>query len=225
MSANFLRNRIRLALNLNKPLVETLEYVSQRRVKMPRARAVQFEVALFNGGVLAELTPLSSVTLEVKPTSGGVIDPDESPVMTRSVASASFNASLTDDQWTNDDGSTPYHALFGFNDAETVLDMTNATNNVLAYGWVIFGQTTEGRVTLGVGLLDCTDDGGTGTGLDTPPVPTYTMSDEEIRALVASRVLLGVNSAGASFTLTSPDGTKKVLVWVDDNGTFHTDPV
>lgn len=31
--------------------------------------------------------------------------------------------------------------------------------------------------------------------------------------------------AGAGFTLTSPDGTKSVYIWVDNDGVLHNDPI
>ena len=220
----FTRNRIRFALNTRLPLKETVDPLTGARPRMPRARAAQVEIALFSGTTLLSLTGITSMTMEVKPvTTGGVIDTTKANVMSKTVSAASFNATLTSAEWTNDSSVTPYHVAFLFSVSETTLTMTGSVNNALNFGWVITGTTANGTETLGIGVLVCVDDGGSGAGVPELPEPTYTRTDEQIDAMLAGSVKIGENPAGAAIMLVSPDGTKKRLLYVGDDGAFHTE--
>jgi hypothetical protein len=218
------RNRLRLKLDTQQPLSETVDMYTGSRITMPRARAVQFEVALYSGVTLLAFTGITSVTMEVKPiNSAGVIDTTKANVMASTVSSALFNGTLTDDEWTNDSGSTPYHFTFPFSVAETTLTMTSMVANRLTFGWVITATTTNGTLCIGSGNLICVDDGGSGAGVPVLPVPTYTRTDAQIDAMLASKVQIGENPAGAAIILVSEDGTKKRILYVGDDGALHTE--
>lgn len=210
---SFLRNRIRLALAIAAPVgdgssaPQLFDVITGATPRLTRARAVQFELALFNNGVLDPLTGLTSITLEVKPvTAAGVIDTAAAAVMSKTVSAASFNAALTQDIWDNDSGATPYHAVVTFLDTETGLTMTGHTNNELAFGIVITGVTSIGNVTLGGGVITVVHDGGTPGAASTPPVAAYTFTDEVILAMIAAKLNAGTNAAGQGFILTSALG-------------------
>jgi len=220
------RNRIRLKLDTSKPLEQTYDFLSNLNCRLPRARATQVEVALYSGATLLALTGITTMVMEVKPvTSAGVIDSSKPNSMSKTVASAAFNAGLTDSEWTNDSGATPYHCVFEFTAAETTLTMTGVVNNELKFGWVITAITPAGRITLGTGILVCVEEGGSGAGVPELPVPTYTYTDEEINAMIAAKVQFGENPAGAAMILVSKDGTKKRILYVGDDGAFHAETI
>lgn len=52
------------------------------------------------------------------------------------------------------------------------------------------------------------------------PSDTYMTTNESLAAFVRK-----IGLAGESVTLTSPDGTKQCILYVDDNGQFHADAV
>ena len=216
------RNRIRLTLDTRSPLRETVDQSSGRRARLPRARATQFEVALFSGDTLLALTGITTMVMEVKPLdTAGVIDATKANVMSKTVSSAAFNANLTSAEWTNDSSDTPYHASFEFTAAETTLDMTSASANTKNFGWVITAITSAGRITLGTGILVCVEEGGSGAGVPTPPTPTYTYTDAELEAMLASKVQFGENPAGAAIILTSKSGLKRGIAYMGDDGAWH----
>jgi hypothetical protein len=213
---SLLHQRIRLPLEITKPLdVDALfEQRTGNRVRIGYNRALRFEVAVVSGGsITQEVSDLSSMTLIVKPlTAAGVIDTTHLSLLEQTVAT--INTSLTESQWTNDSGPTPYHALFTFTDAETAVDTTGIANNELTLGIVFTGLTTQGRVTLASGLVTLVNDGAVVTG-GTPLTPTRTMTDQEIMALLASKVGFTGNPNGSIIELPSADG-KKVLVFARD---------
>ena len=224
--ATISRNRIRLKLDTLKPLEATYDFVSGQNARLPRARAVQFEISLFSGETLLALTGITSVTMEVKAlTTAGVIDTATANVMSKTVSAASFNSTLTSNEWTNDSGATPYHAAFQFSVAETTLTMTGVINNVVGFGWVITATTASGTLCVGTGILNCVDDGGSGAGVPVPPTPTYTYTDAQIEAMLAGKLSLGENPAGAAYMLVSPDGTVKFLFRVGNDGSLHPERI
>jgi len=222
----FARNRIRLRLNTLTPLKETSDYVTGSRPKFPRARALSVECAIYSGDTLLALTGITSMVMEVKVlTSSGVIDSSQANVMSKTVSSASFNANLTSNEFEEDDSATPYHCAFEFSPAEATLTMTSAVKNELRHGFVITAITAAGRVTVGTGYLICVEEGGSGAGVVVAPEPTYTYTDDEIQAMVAGRVALGENPAGAATIWVSKDGTKKVMQYLGNDGSMHFETI
>jgi hypothetical protein len=214
----FGRNRIRLALELTKPLAQNaiIDKWSNERARIPHGRAVQFEIGLFDNGVLAVLTSLTALTLEIKSATNDVIDTD-APKLSRTVNSAAFNNGLQADQWENDQGSPSYHAVFEFLDTEiAALDMAGAVNNEKTFGLVITGLTANGRVSCGTGLITLAKDGGTGAGSGVAPLPAYTYSNQEIDAKVAAKLEAGENDDGVGYTLFDKNGSGKgIRFWVE----------
>lgn len=202
---NIAANRIRFALDITRALdIQALvDPFSSLTPLMPRARASQFEVALFNNDQLDTLAQFTSLTLEVKDiNASGYINPAGTIRLSKVINSGDFNALLTRPEWDNDSGNTPWHVRFQFTEAEmTALPAIAAADNRQSYGIVITGMTASGRVTLGSGLIIAVDDGGTGAGAAVQPSVSYTFSDQEIQAGLATKVNLGENPAGTSIIL------------------------
>ena len=226
--ATIARNRIRLALDTMRPLEPTYDFVSNLRPRFPRARALAVEVALYSDDTLLELGGITSMIFEVKPLTsqtGGVIDATQVNVMSDTVESGLFNLNLTDSEWENDSGTTPYHCQFTFSVAETTLTMTGAVANELKLGYVVTAITGSGRITCGTGTISCFEEGGSGAGVPVAPNPTYTYTDEELDAMIAGKLGFSENPAGAAFILVSKDGTKKGIIYWGDDGAFHAESI
>lgn len=213
---SLLYQRIRLGLETSRPLdvTQLYEQRSNLRARFGVGRALSFEVGVMvNGTLTTNISDLSSMTLVIKPlTAAGVIDGDEASLLEKTTST--LNSSLTEAEWLNDSGSTPYHAAFNFADADTAIDMTDATNNELSLGIVITGLTAQGRITLASGIITAVNDGAVITG-GTPPVATRTMTDQEIMALLGSKVGFTGNPAGSMIELPSAAG-KSLLIWSQD---------
>jgi len=209
-------NRIRIALEITNALntAQLVDAISSLTPLVPRARAVQFECALFNNGKLDGLALLTSITLEIKDTNAsGFIDPNGTIRVSKTIAAVNFNPTLTQDQWDNDDGAKPYHFIVSFSEAEmTAIPAIGAADNKKNYGMTIVGLTASGRVTLGSGLVTAIDDGGTGAGATIPPAVAYTMTDQEIQAGLATKLNAGDNPAGTFLILRDGATGKGILL-------------
>lgn len=204
MSA-FDRNRIRIALDVAKPFgaidkPAILDFFTGAQPKIPHARAVQFEIAIFNDGVLDNLSGLTSLRIEFKNVdANGVIDAPGAAQLDDSTGV--FNTLLTANEWENDNGETSgksYHAIFLFTqDQMAGLSMSGAVENEKTFGLVFSGVGAGGgRVDCGVGLVKLVQSGATGVSSGVAPQPTYTFSDQEIEAKNAGKLNAGINAAG-----------------------------
>jgi hypothetical protein len=206
--SQIIANRLRLALELttsNFP-EEQMDAFTSRTPRAPHGRIWDFELGIFNKGVLDPLTAFQSITIEVKSATNGVIDAAGAVLLSRTTGV--FNAALTEDQWANDQGSPSYHAKIQFLDTETAtLDMTDDTENLKIFGFVVTAVTASGRITIGSGLIIVVKDGGTGAGSGIAPVAAYTFSDQELQGMLASKLNAGENDAGIGFTLRDVAGS------------------
>jgi len=227
---SFLGNRIRLGLELTRPLDATaiVNKFTGATPRVPHFRAVQFELGLFNNTVLVQsLSDIQSLTLEIKDVTNGVMSL-AAPLLSKTIAFAEFNTLLSSDSWSRDVGSpSSYHVAFRFLDTEIgALDMTNnVTDNEKAFGMVVTGVTSHGRITCGSGLITLVSDGGTGSAGTLAPVPTYTLSDQEIFALLNNKVNAGVNAAGRGFVLRDINGGNKGIRFYVEVPSGESQPV
>jgi hypothetical protein len=120
--------------------------------------AARVEVGIFfDSTTLADISNLSFVTFEIKPTGSGDVAPAASatPDVQKILASGALNAALTLEQW-NAGAITDAHAIFTLSDAET-----NFTGNKWA---LCYATTSAGlTVTLFAGLIEFKADGGPST--------------------------------------------------------------
>jgi hypothetical protein len=198
---SFAKNRIRLALELTKPLVGSVDFFTGVSPEMPVGRAVQFELGLFNNGALDDLAQLTSVRLEVKELlSAGVIDKSKAPVMVAVVSAVDFTQ-VTQGQW---EAGTGQHVTVAFAAADTGLTVS-ATTNRTDYGWVVTGSVGGEDVTLGSGTVTAVADGGlTVVESPEPGDPGYVRLDTYVADMAGT--IKQLNAAGATITLVNEDG-------------------
>lgn len=202
----FKRNRVRLKLDLTRPLDPAYDVFQKGDLPLvARGRAVRVEVALFNGTTLDPLTEITSIKLEVKALNAtGFIDAASAALMSKTVSAASFNLGLTQAQWDNG-GDDDAHAVFEFLDTETGLTVLSTTNRT-DYGYAITAQTSAGPTTIASGKMRFIQDGG--LTVSTPPAigdPSFVRVDDFLAAM-QTVVKLGVNARGASFLLVNDLG-------------------
>lgn len=218
--SSFKRNRIRLPLDGIAPFAQPsiTDPNKGETAVFPHGRNINVEVAVFNNGVLDDLSSITSLTLDIKNLVSGVIDPTGAALLTKTVNAAAFNLQLKQDNWDTDtdvNGSS-YHAAFALTSAETGgLDMSTAVANVKGFGLVISATTTIGIVVLLSGIIQFRQDGA-GAAVGVPPVAQYTFSDQQLLAMLAAKLNAGENDNGVSFTLRGAAG-KGLLLWVDDS--------
>jgi hypothetical protein len=199
---SFERNRIRLRLELTTPLEDSDDVFRSGPPQMPSGRAVQFELGLFNRGVLDPLASLTSVKLEVKAlTAAGIVDVASAALMSATVSAAGFDLTVTQADW---DNALKEHVVIGFTQEETGLTVDAATN-WRDYKVIVTAQSTGGAVTIGTATLRVVKDGGL-TVVTPPPVadPSYVRVDDY---LADRQGFVKVeNEAGVSFTLRNAEG-------------------
>lgn len=217
--STFQRNRIRLAADGAKPFADLLDQLTGATPVFPHGRNINVEIAVFNNATLDGLASVSSLTLDIKDlTAAGVIEPTAAALLTKTVSPASFNLQLKQDNWDNDvevNGSS-YHAAFALTSAETGgISMSGQVNNVKSLGLVLSATTSIGIVVLLSGVIQFRYDGAGATS-GSPPQAAYTFNDQQLLAMLASKLNAGENDNGVSFTLRGAAG-KGLLLWVDDS--------
>lgn len=127
-----------------------------------RGDDVAFEVGLFRGAELVDISNFASMTLEIKTNDlAGITGV---PLASRTVPAGSLDATLDAASWADE---SKQHVLFAFTGAETVFDLGGELEKV--FYLTLSGLTTDvpvRRVTFGYGLLKVKESGVTGL----PPV-------------------------------------------------------
>jgi hypothetical protein len=207
------RQRIRLKLETTKPLDANaiLDAFLSEKVVGAFGRAWQVEIGLFDNDVLAVLTGIISITMEIKSQANGVIDTGAA-LLSKTIGSGTFNQLLSADQWENDSGEPSYHAMFDFLDTDiAALSMLGEVSNQKDFGLVFTAIGAYGRFPLSRGIITIEKDGGTGAGSGVAPVASYTFSDQELLAMFAGKLNNGVNPPGVGFTLVADNDATKGL--------------
>jgi len=139
--------------------------------------AARIEVGVFfDAAEVADVSNLSFITLEIKPTGSGDIAPapTATPDVQKIIASAALNAALTTVLWTAG-ATTDAHAVFLLSDAET---------NFSGNKWILcYATTTAGHtVTLFAGLIAFRADGGPSTTTPDPVLQdAWTKAESDAR--------------------------------------------
>jgi len=203
------RNRIRLALDIRSPLTASLDVFRSATPAMPRARALQVEVALFDGSALDDISDLQSVTLEVKK-----LATDNPALMSKTMAAGVLNPGLNLDLW-NAGKDSDSHAMFTFVEGETGLDLGGTTYGDFVL--VITGLSSIGNLTLGTTTLRVVLDGGL-TSANTPAAgdAAYVRVDQ-LNAIVANFVKVQ-GDAGVPQVYKSHNGVFLRRVGISDTG-------
>jgi hypothetical protein len=208
------RNRIRLKMDIRAPLVASVDFFSNDTPLMPRARAVQFEIGIFDGANLDDITDIQTITLECK------ADVDSAALFTQTLAAASLTPGLTPDQWAN--GQDSYcHAMFTFLEGVTGLNLGGATQKQFIL--VVTALTSIGNLTVGTTVLTVVNDGGL-TAANTPAAgdPAFLRVDQ-FNALAANFVKV-IGDPGVPIILKSLDGTWQRRFGVENDGTADDSP-
>jgi len=176
-----------------------------------RSNDIQFELALFDGSVLLDISNLDNLTVDIRLAgeNGGAPDSSVTPAMSKNLDSTSLNPSLLLANW---DAGTDQHAAISF---------TGAESNVAAglYWLSVWGVTTDvpGRtITYAAGVIKVIEDGAGLSTSPTPPTDTFynTMQSDarylqltnnlsELADLPTSRANLGLGSAATANTGTT----------------------
>lgn len=127
-----------------------------------RGNDVAFEVGLFRGAELLDISNFASMTLEIK--TNDAVGITGTPLASRTIPTGNLDGTLDAASWADE---SKQHALFAFNGAETAFDLGGELEKVFYFA--LFGLTTDvpvRRVMFGFGLLKVKESGATGL----PPV-------------------------------------------------------
>ena len=162
MSLQLVRQGIRLRADERRrgPLLDMFTNATPQGWVMA---ATQFEVALARGGMLVDVSNLSSVTIEASPDANR----DGARVLSRTLPASALDPSLTEATWA--DGSKQ-HALFAFSSAEMNVALGGAER---AEFWLaVTALTLAGDpLVCGSGRLTLVDDGAFVSAPPPPPNP------------------------------------------------------
>ncbi len=148
--------------------VDTARFEQVREVRTAaapvlwRGNDVAFEVGLFRGAELLEISNFASMTLEIK--ANDVAGITGIPLASRTIPAANLDGTLDATLWADE---SKQHALFAFSGAETAFDLGGELEKVFYFA--LFGLTTDvpvRRVMFGFGLLKVKESGATGL----PPI-------------------------------------------------------
>lgn len=170
---------VRLPIDVSKGVLPA-DAVTQRPPRIWRGGACRFEVALFSGATLENVSNVQSATLTVKPLNrcGNGPDLGADPVLLSTISGGEIDAALDETSW--GDGSAQ-HFLFEFTDAETIL--------APGYHWLSIHARTSGADPEGVALAagKLIVNGFGYSPADTPPTtPELYYSRGEIDALLTA---------------------------------------
>jgi len=194
--------------------------------RIPWARALQVEVAIYNNGVIDNLSGITSMTFEIKNATGGIIDTAGAAVLSQTISSASFLNTLTEDQWLNDNPQPSYHAVFPFLDTEIAgISMSGSVGNEKGFGLVVSAVGAYGRFTLTQDIVQLVNDGATGAGSGVAPLASYTYSDQQILALFNAKLNAGENPDGVGYALFDKNGSGAGLLLYVEVPAGETEPV
>lgn len=154
---------------------------------------VQFELAFFQNGTLADLSNLDQITLEIKPSP----NIDALPYISQTVASGDFNNGLTLEQWESGDPAY-YHVLVVIPNGLNAFPVFDDADD---FWLAISGLTSDSppqKLVMGTGPITVVD---SGAGIQTPTIistPIYlTAAQSDARYTVSSTKL---NISGGTMT-------------------------
>ena len=157
---------------------------------------MQFEIAVFNNGVLMEVSNFASLTLEIKAEgeNGAPPDPADAALMSKTISSGALNNGLVLADWNS---GIDEHGVIAFTGGEA-----NVAADKLWLGLRATTSDSPGRtITLAAGPIVAAEDG---VGLTTTPAPPqevyYTAAESDARFAQAALNLSDLGSAGTART-------------------------
>jgi hypothetical protein len=206
------RNLIRIEIEQTTPY--SLTTVWGDEIKMPRSRAIRWELVLVKYGVLDDgVGNISSIVMEVKATQA----PSSAPLISKSTSS--INTGLTEAQRQT---RTDQHAVIEFAAGDTGLNMGSADTLEKTFDLVITATRNGNLVTLARVPFTVVNDGGQYSG-NTPTAgdPEY-YTKAETNGLIA-HFIKPLNDPGVAIILVSPDGQWQRRLAVNNNGELTWD--
>ena len=154
---------------------------------------LQFELGIFRGAALVDISNFDSITVDLKDA-----DPRTGlPLMSKTLASGSFNAGLTLDAW-NGGASADCHALLAFTNSETNLDLSDDQVTFWLVVSALTNDTPAHKIVLGATPITVIE-GGEGV---TPPsyvaTPVYYTAAQADARYQLSVDLTAINAAIAT---------------------------
>jgi hypothetical protein len=145
--------------------------------KIWRGNNVGVEIGMYMSGVFVDtFTGITSLHLDLVPAN----DRDGSPILQKTVLAAAFET-ITEAEWLANTAAK-YQAKFTLTSADTQVDMTNATDNVLSLWLVIHALMATGEfITLGAGTFQVEEDGAQNGLTVNSPSPAYRIQDGEVQ--------------------------------------------
>ncbi len=212
MPVSYPKRRVRIKLDVSNPDTTMIDVLTGASPKLWRGRDVRFEIGVFYGEDVIDVSAWELFSLSIKPVT------DRGGAALASKSTSDINAALTADDW---EDQTSQHFVIEFTADEMLLDMDG--NDDKQFWAVIPGTSVEGASeTFGCGAMTLVDDGTTG-GTSNPPLgasripqgAVYDGSGEYDLAVVANkdhRVAFGDNDTSVT------NGTETVT----DAGLFIT---
>ncbi len=142
-----------------------------------RGNDVQFEIAVFNNGVLMAVSNLASITLEIKALGANGAPPAATDValMSTTISAGALNNALILADWTS---GVDQHGIVAFSGAESNI----AAGQYWLAVWATTNDSPGRSITLAAGPIEAAEDG---VGLATVPQPPqevfYTATQSDAR--------------------------------------------
>ncbi len=161
-----------------------------------RGNDLQFEIAVFNNGVLMEVSNFASLTLEIKAegANGAPPDPADTALMSKTISSGALNNGLVLDDW---NAGSDQHGVIAFTGAEANV----AAGNLWLGLWATTSDSPGRSINLAAGPIVAAEDG---VGLSTTPSPPqevyYTAAESDARYAQAALNLSDLGSAATART-------------------------
>lgn len=163
-----------------------------------RAAALQLQLGLFVRAVLADVSALTSLTLEIKAlTEANAAPAPDAPLLLTKTINA-FSTSLTLAQWTAGEAQ---HAVIDLAAEETNLPAGQLW--LLLYGW----NSSGSRIIFAAGKITCVETGGPSVGDPPPSTPVYLTAAETVAAINAQLAVKVLFPAGVNAVRFNLDGT------------------
>lgn len=131
-----------------------------------RGDDVQFELGLFFGDTLLDVSQYATITLDVKTSANKT----GAALMSKTITTENVDNTLTNETWLD---GTQQHIVLSFSNTETALNLGGSDG--VSYWFVVYGTTNDSptrKVVLGAGMVTCMEGGNTG-GVSAPPDGQY----------------------------------------------------
>lgn len=216
MAYRFVRPRVRIKVDtsIKYGAGAFKNVIDAGLLQFARASSVQFEIGLFYRDTLVDISNIASATMEIHQTSLG----SSSLAMTKTISAAGMRVGLTQDEW---DSGEPdkCHFLFSWLSTETPDSVFGTPGETQQHLCSLWGYSTDATVdvdSFAAATIQSFNAGIMGTTVS-PPVSGTGVTMEQLQSVLGSFAKL-VNDPNVVIVMQSPDGTKRRIIGVDNNG-------